>query len=81
MLRLGMEEDVPIESRLITRRIAKAQEAVEAQHFAARKHLLEYDDVMNKQRGYVYKMRRELLEGKEMAERVMDMVRNIVELR
>src|SRR5579875_2367500 len=49
MLRLGMEEDVPIESRLITKRIAAAQKAVEAQHFAARKHLLEYDDVMNKQ--------------------------------
>src|SRR5579883_2119640 len=49
MLRLGMEEDVPIESRLITKRIQKAQEAVEAQNFEARKHLLEYDDVNNKQ--------------------------------
>ena len=44
MLRLGMEEDVPIESKLITRRIAKAQEAVEVQNFEARKHLLEYDE-------------------------------------
>ena len=50
MLRLGMEEDVPIESKLITSRIAAAQKAVEAQHFASRKHVLEYDDVMNKQR-------------------------------
>jgi preprotein translocase subunit SecA len=58
MLRLGMEEDVPIESKLITKRIAKAQEAVEAQNFEARKHLLEYDDVMNKQRQAVYGMRR-----------------------
>ncbi len=58
MLRLGMEEDVPIESRLISKRIAAAQEAVEAQHFASRKHLLEYDDVMNKQRQAVYGMRR-----------------------
>src|SRR6185437_15720353 len=49
MLRLGMEEDVPIESKLITKRIAKAQEAVEVQNFESRKHLLEYDDVMNKQ--------------------------------
>ena len=57
MLRLGMEEDVPIESKLITRRIAAAQKAVEAQNFAARKHLLEYDDVMNKQRQAVYGMR------------------------
>ena len=78
MLRLGMEEDVPIESKLITRRIAKAQKAVEAQNFAARKHLLEYDDVMNKQRQAVYGMRRELLEGKEQKERIQDMVDGIV---
>ncbi len=58
MLRLGMEEDVPIESKLITKRIATAQKAVEAQNFEARKHLLEYDDVMNKQRQAVYGMRR-----------------------
>ena len=63
MLRLGMEEDVPIESKLITRRIAAAQKAVEAQNFAARKHLLEYDDVMNKQRQAVYGMRNQLLSG------------------
>ncbi len=50
MLRLGMEEDIPIESNLITKRIAAAQKAVEAQNFDSRKHLLEYDDVMNKQR-------------------------------
>ena len=54
MLRLGMEEDVPIESKMITNRIRKAQEAVEAQNFEARKHLLEYDDVNNKQRQTVY---------------------------
>ena len=78
MLRLGMEEDVPIESRLITSRIAKAQEAVEAQNFAMRKHLLEYDDVMNKQRGYIYEMRRDLLQGREIKERVLEMVRSIV---
>jgi preprotein translocase subunit SecA len=79
MLRLGMEEDVPIESRLITKRIAKAQEAVEMQNFEARKHLLEYDDVMNKQRQAVYGMRRQLLEGIDQKERVMDMVRGIVD--
>ncbi|MGH9805460.1 MAG: preprotein translocase subunit SecA, partial [Candidatus Acidiferrales bacterium] len=65
MLRLGMEEDVPIESRMITKRIAAAQKAVEAQNFAARKHLLEYDDVMNKQRTAVYGLRRQLLDGAE----------------
>jgi len=78
MLRLGMEEDVPIESKLITRRIAKAQEAVEAQNFESRKHLLEYDDVNNKQRQAVYGMRRQLLEGTDQKERVMDMVEGIV---
>jgi len=78
MLRLGMEEDVPIESKLITRRIAAAQKAVEAQHFAARKHLLQYDDVMNKQRKAVYSMRRELLEGKDQRERILEMVRGIL---
>ncbi|HWB84033.1 MAG TPA: preprotein translocase subunit SecA [Bryobacteraceae bacterium] len=79
MLRLGMEEDVPIESKLITKRIAKAQEAVEMQNFESRKHLLEYDDVMNKQRQAVYGMRRGLLEGIDQKERVMDMVQGIVE--
>jgi preprotein translocase subunit SecA len=79
MLRLGMEEDVPIESKLITRRIAKAQEAVEAQNFESRKHLLEYDDVNNKQRQAVYSMRRQLLEGIDQKERVMEMVQGIIE--
>jgi preprotein translocase subunit SecA len=79
MLRLGMEEDVPIESKMITKRILKAQEAVEMQNFEARKHLLEYDDVMNKQRQAVYGMRRQLLEGIDQKERVMEMVRGIVD--
>jgi len=79
MLRLGMEEDVPIESKLITKRIQKAQEAVEAQNFEARKHLLEYDDVNNKQRQAIYGMRRLLLEGSDQKERVMEMVRGLVE--
>ena len=61
--RLGMEEGVPIESKLITKRIEAAQKAVEAQNFESRKHLLEYDDVMNKQRVAVYSLRRELLSG------------------
>jgi preprotein translocase subunit SecA len=78
MLRLGMEEDVPIESRLITKRIASAQEAVEAQHFASRKHLLEYDDVMNKQRQAVYGMRRQLLEGADQTERMKEIIQGIV---
>ena len=78
MLRLGMEEDVPIESRMITKRIAAAQKAVEAQNFAARKHILEYDDVMNKQRQAVYGMRRALLEGQDQKERVIEIIGGIL---
>jgi len=78
MLKLGMEEDVPIESKLITRRIAAAQKAVEAQNFAARKHLLEYDDVMNKQRIAIYGWRRQLLEGQDQRERILEMIRGII---
>ena len=63
MQRLGMEEGVPIEHKMVTNAIARAQKQVEAQNFSVRKHLLEYDDVMNKQRESVYALRRELLEG------------------
>jgi preprotein translocase subunit SecA len=70
--RLGMEEGVPIESKLITRRIEAAQKAVEGQNFESRKHVLEYDDVMNKQREAVYGTRRQLLEGLDQKELVTD---------
>ncbi len=70
--RLGMEEGIPIESRLITRRIESAQKAVEAQNFEARKHLLEYDDVMNKQREAVYGLRHQLLEGVDQKELILE---------
>jgi preprotein translocase subunit SecA len=78
MLRLGMEEDVPIESKMITRRIAAAQKAVEAQNFASRKHVLEYDDVMNKQRQAVYGMRRGLLEGNDQKARILEIIEGIL---
>jgi len=78
MLFLGMEEDVPIESKMISKRIEAAQKAVEAQHFASRKHLLEYDDVMNKQRSAIYHWRRQLLEGKDQRERIFEMVRALL---
>ena len=70
--RLGMEEGVPIESKLITRRIETAQKAVEGQHFESRKHLLEYDDVMNKQREAVYGLRRRLLEGLDQKDLILE---------
>jgi preprotein translocase subunit SecA len=67
-----MEEGVPIESRLISRRIEAAQKAVEAQNFEARKHLLEYDDVMNKQREAVYGLRHRLLEGLDQKDLILE---------
>ena len=70
--RLGMEEGVPIESKMISKRIEGAQKAVEAQNFESRKHLLEYDDVMNKQREAVYGVRRSLLEGLEQRELILE---------
>jgi preprotein translocase subunit SecA len=70
--RLGMEEGVPIESKMISKRIEGAQKAVEAQNFESRKHLLEYDDVMNKQREAVYGVRRRLLEGLDQRELILD---------
>ena len=77
--RLGMEEGIPIESGMITRRIEGAQKAVEGQNFEARKHLLEYDDVMNKQREAVYGLRRQLLEGNEQKELIQqDYVRDLL---
>ena len=72
MFRLGMTEGVPIESRLISKRIENAQKAVEAQNFEARKHLLEYDDVMNKQRETIYNLRRSFLEGRDQKEFVLE---------
>jgi preprotein translocase subunit SecA len=70
--RLGMEEGVPIESKLISRRIEAAQKAVEAQNFESRKHLLEYDDVMNKQREAVYGLRHQLLEGIDQKDLILE---------
>src|ERR1700727_949926 len=70
--KMGMEEGMPIESRMISNRIEAAQKAVEGQNFEARKHLLEYDDVMNKQREAVYGLRRQLLEGLDQKELIVE---------
>ena len=72
MDRLGMEEGEPIEHGLVSRAIQTAQKRVEAHHFEIRKHLLEYDDVMNKQREVVYGMRREILQGESQEETVRE---------
>ncbi|HPW21413.1 MAG TPA: preprotein translocase subunit SecA [Vicinamibacterales bacterium] len=68
MERLGMEEGVPIEHGMVTKAIERAQKQVESQNFSIRKHLLEYDDVMNKQRESIYALRRQLLEGRIAAD-------------
>ncbi len=72
MLHRSMEEDVPIESRMVSKQIENAQKGVEAQNFESRKHLLEYDDVMNKQREAVYGLRRQLLEGVDQRELILE---------
>jgi preprotein translocase subunit SecA len=77
MFRLGMTEGVPIESKLISRRIENAQKSVEAQNFDARKHLLEYDDVMNKQRETIYGIRRSALEGKDQRDYVLGVAEDV----
>jgi preprotein translocase subunit SecA len=77
MYRLGMTEGVPIESKLISRRIENAQKSVEAQNFDARKHLLEYDDVMNKQRETIYSIRRSALEGKDQRDYVLEIAEDV----
>jgi preprotein translocase subunit SecA len=78
MQSLGMDEGVPIESKLITRQIERAQKQVEARNFDPRKHLLEYDDVMNKQREAIYAMRRDLLEGEDQREYILELSEDIL---
>jgi len=74
MERLGLQDGEPIEHNLISRAIENAQTKVEAHNFDIRKHLLEYDDVMNQQREVIYRQRRELLRGGDINETIMDMV-------
>jgi preprotein translocase SecA subunit len=77
MGRLGMEEGEPIEHGLVTRAIENAQKKVEAHNFDIRKHLLEYDDVLNKQREVIYSQRREVLKGETLKEEVLSMAESL----
>ncbi len=79
MARIGMGDGVPIEHRMVSKAIERAQRQVEGQNFSIRKHLLEYDDVMNKQRETIYKQRREILQGKDMKEYVQELVETLVD--
>ncbi|XCN73279.1 MAG: preprotein translocase subunit SecA [Candidatus Electrothrix aestuarii] len=79
MDKLGMEEDEPIEHSMISKAIENAQRKVEGHNFDIRKHLLEYDDVMNKQREVIYSQRRKVLESEDVQETIKDMMQDLVE--
>ncbi|MFC1491351.1 preprotein translocase subunit SecA [Nitrospinota bacterium] len=79
MGKLGMEEGVPIEAKMVTRAIENAQKRVEAHHFEMRKHILKYDDVMNKQREVIYDLRRSILEGTDISEQIGDIATGILD--
>lgn len=79
MGRLGMDEDVPIENRMVSKAIENAQKRVEAHNFDIRKHLLEYDDVMNKQRTEIYAFRREILQGEGLKERIFQIIDDTID--
>ncbi|MFW6124161.1 MAG: preprotein translocase subunit SecA [Acidobacteriota bacterium] len=79
MSRVGMEKDVPIEHKMVTNAIERAQKQVEARNFSIRKHLLEYDDVMNKQRESIYAQRKEILRGKNMKEFIKEISVSIID--
>jgi preprotein translocase subunit SecA len=79
MLKLGMEEGVPIEHRMVTKAIENAQKKVEAHNFDIRKQLLEYDDVMNKQREVIYQHRRAILTGEDLSEEIRGMMTEVVD--
>ena len=79
MSRLGMDEDVPIENKMVSKAIENAQKKVEAHNFDIRKHLLEYDDIMNKQRSEIYSFRREILQGEGLKEKIFQLIDDTVD--
>ena len=78
MERFGFEEDIPIDHPLVSRAIEQAQKKVESRNFEIRRHLLEYDDVLNKQREVIYGQRRQVLEGMEMRQAILEMVEEVI---
>lgn len=79
MIKTGMEDDMPIQAGMVSKSIESAQRQVESMHFAARKNVLEYDDVMNLQRKAIYEERNAILDGKDMEERIPDIIRDAVD--
>lgn len=78
MDKLGMDDSIPVESKLVSRSIENAQKRVETRNFEIRKHVLNYDDVMNKQREIIYSQRRAVLTGENIKEQVMDMIEKVI---
>ncbi|SDF71426.1 protein translocase subunit secA [Thermoanaerobacter thermohydrosulfuricus] len=76
---LGIDDDQPIEHKILTKQIEQAQKKVEGINFDTRKHVLQYDDVMNKQREIIYAQRRKVLEGENLKESILEMVKSIIE--
>jgi preprotein translocase subunit SecA len=77
--RMGLDEDTPIEAKLLSNTIEGAQSRIEEQNFKRRKYVLSYDDVMNQQRTLIYKQRREVLDDKDMTDKILNMIRGNVE--
>jgi len=75
---LGLEEDTPIDARILSGAVENAQKAVESRHFRSRKSVLEYDDVMNTQRGIIYAQRQKVLDGEDLRENMLSMLREVI---
>ena len=75
---LGLEEDTPIDARILSNAVENAQKAVESRHFRSRKSVLEYDDVMNTQRGIIYAQRQKVLDGEDLRENMLSMLREVI---
>lgn len=76
--KLGMDDETPIEHRMLTKSIENAQKKVEGKNFGIRKHVLEYDDVMNKQREIIYKERRRVLSGENLQDQIVGMMKDVI---
>ncbi len=79
MDRLGLDEDMPIENKMVTKSIESAQKRVESRNFSARKHVLEYDDVMNQQREVIYAQRRQVLMEDDLKQLIRDMIGQVID--
>ncbi|MCL1963445.1 MAG: preprotein translocase subunit SecA, partial [Firmicutes bacterium] len=77
--RLGLDEDTPIEAKMLTKQIENAQKRIESRNFDVRRHVLQYDDVMNQQRDLIYGQRRQVLEGEDMRAQIRNMAAHLIE--